>query len=54
MANQIQGKSEAQAQAILNSYPGVGNAQIDISNGGSMLPKDVNQIKLVVNTVKGL
>jgi hypothetical protein len=52
LLNKIKGMSKAQAQRTLNGYPGVGNATIDIGTAGN-LPTDVNQIKLVVNPVKG-
>jgi serine/threonine protein kinase len=54
LLDKVKGKSIKDAQTILNSYAGVGSAKIDIGNGGTVLPSDVNQIRLVVNTVKGL
>jgi hypothetical protein len=54
LLDKIKGKSIKDAQTTLNSYPGVGSAKIDIGNGGTTLPTDTNQIKLVVNTVRGL
>ncbi len=54
LLNKIEGKSNVQARAILDGYPGVGSAKIDISNGGTVLPGDVNQITVVVNTINGL
>jgi hypothetical protein len=54
LLNKIKGKSKAEAQTILNSYKGVGKATIDISNGGTTLPTDINQIKLDIVTVNGL
>jgi hypothetical protein len=50
----VKGKSQEQAQTTLNSYQGVGNAKIDISNGATTLPSDPNQITLDVKTVNGL
>lgn len=54
LLNKIKGKSRAEAQAILNSYLGVGSAKIDISNGETALPSEVSQITLDVRTVTGL
>jgi len=57
LLNKIRGRTEAQAQTILNSYPGIDQetkAKIDMGNSGTTLPNDMNQIKVLVNTVKGL
>ncbi len=48
LLNAIKGKSITQAQDIVNSYPGVSNAKIAISNGKSTLPSDVNQMTVGV------
>ena len=48
LQNLIKGMSKAQAQTILNGYPGVANAKIDIRNGEDTLPTDIDQIKLDV------
>jgi hypothetical protein len=48
LCNLIKGMSKAQAQTILNGYPGVTNARIDVRNGENTLPTDISQIKLDV------
>ena len=54
LLNQIKGEIVKDALAILNSYPGVGKATIDISNGETPLPNDMKQIRLDVQPVNGL
>jgi hypothetical protein len=54
LLDKIKGKSSKEAQTILKNYPGVSSAKVEIDNGGTTLPTDTKQIKLVVNTVKGL
>jgi hypothetical protein len=54
LLNKIKGQTKAQAQTILNSSTGIGNAKIDINNGGTTLPSDVNQIAVDVKVPNGL
>jgi hypothetical protein len=53
LLNEIKGKTKAQAQAILNKYPGVGNAKITINANDNTLPSDSNQIALDIKTING-
>ncbi len=51
LANQLINKSRATAQRLLNNYPGVAKARIEIAGGGTLLPDNSKQIRLMVLTV---
>jgi serine/threonine protein kinase len=53
LLNEIKGKSVNDAQAILNSHPGIASVTIALRDGGNILPSDVTQIAFIVRTVNG-